>query len=52
MSGSDLEEDEFEEIEELILEKNKHPDDLVSSLQICIDTSTVDHKCMRKKGLP
>ena len=30
LSGADLDEDEFEEIEELIHEKQTHPDDMVS----------------------
>lgn len=30
LSGVDLEEDEFEEIEELIHEKKDHPEDMVS----------------------
>ena len=30
LSGVDLEDDEFEEIEELIYEKKDHPEDLVS----------------------
>ena len=29
LSGSDMDEDEFEEIEELIQEKKTHPDDMV-----------------------
>lgn len=29
ISGADLDEDEFEEIEELIAEKKTHPDDMV-----------------------
>ena len=34
LSGADLDEDEFEEIEELILEKQTHPDDMVRQLLI------------------
>ena len=32
LSGADLDEDEFEEIEELIHEKQTHPDDLVGCI--------------------
>ena len=33
LSGADLEEDEFEEIEELLHEKQTHPHDMVSEKQ-------------------
>ena len=36
MSGTDLEEDEFEEIEELIHEKAVHPDDMVCVVHVCL----------------
>ena len=32
LSGCDLEDDEFEEIEELLHDKKKHPEDIVSLL--------------------
>ena len=34
LSGADLDDDEFEEIEELIHEKKEHPEELVKTLMI------------------